>query len=147
MLSMTALGIGLLLGGAASLGEAQMKPPSEHKGVSVASLGVLAEESLRKQLGLNGYVMQLREITLQPGGAIAKHSHATRPGLVWIVEGSWTEGRGGHPGIDGGERTYAAGDKIAILEDARTEHWFYNRGSTPARAVVCDIVPATSPPS
>ena len=77
----------------------------------------------------------MREITLEPGGQIARHSHATRPGLAWTLSGSWTEGRAD------GERDYPAGEEIAILEDEATEHWFLNRGDKPATVVVCDMVP------
>jgi quercetin dioxygenase-like cupin family protein len=67
------------------------QPPAEHEGVSVVALGTLNETSLMIQLGLNGYQMQLREVTGAPGGAIKEHSHATRPGLVQTIAGLWTE--------------------------------------------------------
>ena len=127
--------LGWLLGGWENVSQAQSEIPTEHKGASVTSLGVLPEASLQAQIGLNGYVLQMREITLEPGGQIARHSHATRPGLVWTLSGSWTEGRAE------GERDYPAGEKIAILEDEATEHWFWNRGDEPATVVVCDMAP------
>lgn len=114
--------------------QAQRQPPTEHKGVKVASLGVISEESMSAQIGLEGYKMQLREIVLAPGGQIARHSHAGRPGLVWTLSGSWVEGR------PQGEKAYPDTLKEAILEDKDTEHWFWNDGNEPARVVVCDIV-------
>jgi quercetin dioxygenase-like cupin family protein len=87
------------------------------------------------QIGLEGYKMQLREITVAPGGQIARHSHEGRPGLVWTLSGSWVEGR------PDGEREYPASMQKAILEDKDTEHWFWNDSEQPARVVVCDIVP------
>jgi len=127
--------LGVLVFAAQHAAEAQRTPPEKHSGVSVASLGVVPESSLVAQLGLGGHVMQLREISLEPGGRIARHSHATRPGLVRMLSGSWTEGRAG------GERVYAASEPEALVEDERTEHWFFNDGSEPATALVCDIVP------
>ena len=135
MLSLAALGAGLLAGAVISDGQARTEPPTEHKGVSVASLGVLSEASIKRQVGLEGYVLQLREITLAPGGQIAKHGHAGRPGLVWTLSGSWTEGR------PDGDRDYPAGQMTAILEDADTEHWFFNNEAEPVKVVVCDMVP------
>lgn len=135
MVSLTALGVGLLVGAMVGDGRAQTEIPTEHRGVSVAKLGIVPEESLQKTIGLNGYMMQLREITLEPGGQIAKHSHANRPGLVQTISGSWTEGRAS------GERDYPAGEKLAIVEDEATEHWFFNRESEPVKVLVCDIVP------
>lgn len=115
---------------------AQRVPPTEHQGVSVVNLGAISAASMVSQLGLEGYKLQLREITLAPGGQIAKHDHFKRPGLVMTLSGSLTEGR------PGGEKAYPASLKQAIIEDATTEHWFWNDGAEPARMVVCDIVPA-----
>ncbi len=117
-------------------GASHREPPTKHKGVSVAKLGVLSEASLKAQVGLSGHIMQLREITLAPGRAIAKHSHAKRPGLVWTLSGSWTEGRAS------GETNYPATKKVALVEDESTEHWFWNDEKEPVTVVVCDIVPA-----
>jgi quercetin dioxygenase-like cupin family protein len=131
-------GLGLFLAQVSDDGWALRAPPAKHKGVSVKSLGVVSEASMSRQLGLKGHIMQLREITLEPGGAIAKHSHATRPGVVYTASGSWVEGRAN------GEIQYPAGkDKgSTLVEDADTTHWFFNDGSTPAKVLVCDIVPA-----
>ncbi len=126
--------IGVSAGLAMSAVHAQMAAPSEHKGLTVAGLGVISDESMTRQIGLSGYKMQLRAITIAPGGQIAKHSHATRPGLVKVIDGTWTEGR------PSGEADLSAQDPKAILEDKDTIHWFWNRTDKPATAVVCDIV-------
>ena len=116
--------------------QAQRQPPTEHKGVKVKSLGVISESSMSTQVGLQGHKMQLREITLAPGGQLARHDHSKRPGLVWTLSGSWIEGR------PEGEKEYPETLDEAILEDAGTDHWFWNDSSEPVRVVVCDIVPA-----
>jgi quercetin dioxygenase-like cupin family protein len=116
--------------------QAQRQPPSEHKGLGVNNLGVISERSLTEQIGLQGYKMQLREISIMPGGQIARHDHFKRPGLVWTLSGSVVEGR------PGGEKIYRAASKEAILEDATTDHWFWNDGNEEARILVCDLVPA-----
>ena len=136
--SLVSLALGLAIGTLGIEGLAQMDPPTKHRGVSVAGLGVVSEASMQKTIGLDGYILQMREITLEPGGAIAKHSHAERPGLVWTLSGSWIEGRAS------GERAYPAGENVAIVEDELTEHWFFNTEAEPVKAVVCDLVP---PPS
>ncbi len=130
-------GVGLLLAQASDIGWALRAAPAKHKGVSVASLGVVSEQSMSRQLGLEGHIMQLREITLEPGGAIAQHSHAKRPGLVWTKSGSWVEGRAN------GEKEYPAGkgEDSTIVEDADTEHWFFNRESEQVKVIVCDMLP------
>ena len=92
---------------------------------------------MKEQIGLTGYKLQLREIAIMPGGQIAKHSHETRPGLVKVISGTWTEGR------PTGEVDYSGSEDTGIIEDEETVHWFWNRGDTPATAIVCDIVPAS----
>lgn len=141
---MASITVARRVGAAAGLGSAVIfaatalaeEPPSEHSGLSVETLGVIDAGSMQTTVGLEGHVLQLRAITIEPGGQIASHSHATRPGLVAVVAGEWVEGR-----PDG--ETTASGDGFGtILEDEETVHWFYNRGDTPATALVCDIVAA-----
>lgn len=128
------LAVGLVTG--YQFAQAQRAIPTEHKGISVTSLGEISDSSLQSQLGLEGYKMQLREIVVEPGGQIAKHDHFKRPGLVLTLSGTWTEGR------PEGEREYPASLKQAILEDATTEHWFWNDSEEPVSVAVCDIVPS-----
>jgi quercetin dioxygenase-like cupin family protein len=112
---------------------AQETYPTESKGVGITKLGIVSKNSMTKQTGLEGYVLQLRLATMEPGGQIARHDHAKRPGLVYTLEGSWTEGR------PEGEREYPAGEEIALVEDADTEHWFYNRTDKPVTFLICDL--------
>jgi len=111
--------------------------PTAHKGLRVETLGMIPARSMEKMLDLDGYVLQLRAITIEPGGQIAKHSHESRPGLVKVIGGEWTEGR------ISGEESFEASAPQAIIEDEDTVHWFWNRGDKPATAIVCDIVPAS----
>jgi len=129
------LSTGLVIGFAN--GSSHRQPPAEHEGVSVAPLGQLNESSLKMQIGLSGYEMKLREITVEPGGAIKEHSHATRPGLVKTISGSWIEVRNGI------EKSYPATKKEALVEDENTVHWLYNDGDIPAIALVCGLSKVT----
>ena len=124
-----------LVGVVAGAALAQMAGPKEHKGLAVENLAVIEEEMLRQQTGLDGYFMQLRAITIEPGGQIAEHSHEARPGLVKVISGDWTEGR------PEGEAVFSQSGTEGIIEDSDTVHWFYNRGDTPATAIVCDLSP------
>ncbi len=91
---------------------------------------------MQAQVGLDNHILLLRAITIEPGGQIARHDHEKVPGLVKVLNGEWIEGRAS------GETSYTADTAEALVEDADTEHWFYNRGDEPATAVVCDIKPA-----
>ena len=92
-LALSALILGLATVIAYQAVQAQRQPPTRHEGVSVVKLGEVPESSMRIQIGLKGYKMQLREIELAPGGQIARHDHYKRPGLVQVLSGSWIEGR------------------------------------------------------
>jgi quercetin dioxygenase-like cupin family protein len=87
------------------------------------------------QVGLDGRILLLRRITIEPGGQIAKHSAESTPAVVYMESGTWTEGRAS------GETEHSAGE--TFIEDKDTVHWFYNRGEDPAAALVCDIKPAS----
>ena len=128
---------GLALGVIGGQGLAQVAPPTEHKGVSVETLGVIPEDSLKAQVGLEGHILLLRAITIAPGGQIAKHSHAKVPGLVKVISGEWIAADAS------GETAFDADTKAAIVEDKDTVNWFFNRGTEPATAIVCDIKPAS----
>lgn len=128
---------GLILGVFGGHGLAEVTAPSEHKGLRVERLGIIRAESVRTTVGLKDHFLRLRAITIEPGGQIAKHDHESRPGLVKVIGGSWVEGR------ESGETTFHADDPTAIIEDENTVHWFFNRGSLPATAIVCDLNPTT----
>lgn len=128
------LSIGLLSGLLVGHGWATTSPPTEHKGLEVEKLGFVPAESMSAQVGLDGHILLLRRITINPGGQIARHSAKSTPGVVYMESGTWTEGR------DSGETEHSAGD--TFVEDKDTVHWFYNRGEEPAAALVCDIKPA-----
>lgn len=130
-------GIGVLIGGIGGQVLAQMSGPTENKGVSVTELGIIDEESLTAQLGIEGFILRMRAVTVEPGGHIREHSHAEKPGLVKMFSGEWIEGR------PDGETRYAAGEDNTIPEDKDTIHWIYNRGDVPATGIVCGVQPSS----
>lgn len=130
------LTIATMAGIAAGLAVAGATPPTEHMGLAVQGLARIEADMIERQTGLEGYMMQLRAITIEPGGQIAQHSHENRPGLVKVISGDWVEGR------TTGEATFMADGIDGIVEDGDTMHWFYNRGDSPATAIVCDLNPA-----
>ena len=121
----------LTIGGALDMAAAQ-QAPTVNKGVKPE---VLTGFALSKQ-GLDDFPqrqMRMRQITLEPGGVVALHSHKDRPTLSYIVKGSLTEHRKGSP-----DRTYKAGE--AITEGTDVEHWAENASSAePVVIVTVDL--------
>lgn len=129
---------GMLVGGLGGQVLAQVKGPTDMKGVTVKELGIVDEESLKAQLGIEGFILRMRAVSVMPGGHIMEHSHANSPGLVKMVKGTWVEGR-----PDGEEVVYTTGGKDTLIEDKDTVHWIYNRGDVLATGVVCGIQPSS----
>ena len=112
----------LSIGGAINTAAAQ-QAPTENKGVKIGeqlagfALGKLGLDDLSQRQ------MRTRQVTIEPGGATALHSHKDLPSLTYIMKGSLTEHRKGSP-----DRIYKAGE--VITETTDVEHWAENISST-----------------
>ncbi len=116
---------------AAAFASAQDTPPKENKGVEAP---VLTSIDLGPEIdGMQGRQLRMRKVAVAPGGVIGLHSHADRPTVVHILEGTLTVHYEGQP-----DEEHAAGDSWA--EGKTTTHWAENKGSVPAVFLVTDIV-------
>lgn len=111
--------------------------PTAQVGVAVRRLG--GQPLDHDFRALQGRELRLRELTIAPGGSITLHRHDQRPGVAYILEDQMTEWRG--PGFT--PRLIGPGE--AVFEAAGVSHWWRNQGTTPARALVVDIVPVSAP--
>jgi len=95
------------------------KPPEKSSGVSI---DVPHLNNLGPQIGvMQDYNIRGRYITFAPDAAIAEHSHAERPGMVYVIKGEIWEYRNGK------KIEYKAGD--SWIETADTVHWAKNPSS------------------
>jgi quercetin dioxygenase-like cupin family protein len=107
------------------------QPPTENKGVKTEPLSGYA---LGKQ-GLDDFAQRqfrIRQITIEPGGVAAFHSHKDRPALTYIMKGSLTEHRKGGP-----DRTYKAGE--VLVETTDVDHWAENTTAEPIIVISADL--------
>jgi quercetin dioxygenase-like cupin family protein len=94
------------------------QPILENKGVTV---------ELLKSIDLGP------EIEGMAGGVIGPaHDHIDRPGLIYVLQGTFTDHR------DGVATEYGPG--VGWPEDRNTVHWLENRGTVTAVAISIDIV-------
>lgn len=115
---------------AADLG---MEGPTETTGIGGSKLlGILPLDSEFEALA--GHVMRVREITLLPGGKVAVHQHASRPGVAYVLEGTAVE----HRNDSDTPLQRVPGD--VSLEKSGTIHWWANESDQPATVLVVDIV-------
>lgn len=103
----------------------------ETRGITVEHL---ASVDLGPEIeGLAGRQLRMRMVTMEPGGVFGPlHDHKGRPGLVYILQGTITDHRGGVA------TEYGPG--LGWPEDRRTLHWLENAGATPAIEISIDIV-------
>ena len=120
---------GILVLAACTANAHDREPPAKTQGLSPE---VIFDHQLAAQIpAAEGYRLRLRKVTFQPGGAIKKHLHDKRPGMVYVLEGEVTEFRGGE------NRVLNAGD--SLLETVDTDHWVENLSASPATLLVIDI--------
>jgi quercetin dioxygenase-like cupin family protein len=105
--------------------------PEKTQGLDVTPLQLHA---LAEQIpAMEGYELRTRRIAIMPGGTIAEHSHADRPGVVYVLEGSMTEHRGDTARIvKPGDTWTEAGDTV---------HWMENTSGKICIIVAVDLVP------
>ena len=119
----------LAFGLPASLVVAGETSPKEKVGISAAKLQSIALESQLE--GVQSRHLRMRKVTLEPGGHNIPHSHADRPAVIYVLEGTVTEHRNGtvveHPEGD------------SWFADKDVNHWIENKGTANAVQVTVDI--------
>ncbi|MBW7932756.1 MAG: cupin domain-containing protein [Gemmatimonadaceae bacterium] len=107
------------------------EPVPETRGVTVQLLETI---DLGAEIeGMAGRQLRMRMVTIDPGGVFGPmHDHKDRPGIVYILQGTITDHRGGVA------TEYGPG--LGWPEDRNTLHWLENRGTVPAVEISVDIV-------
>jgi len=120
---------GMALAFAGGLVVGQNAPP-ENKGVKVGAPTAL---ELSKEIdSLDERQLRMRVITIEPGGAVAMHSHKGRPAVAYALQGTLTE----H--LDTGEtRDHAQGE--SWTEDHTVTHWAENKSDQPVMVLAVDV--------
>jgi quercetin dioxygenase-like cupin family protein len=120
------LGFVLVNGLGTATGQA---PPSENKGVTI---GKPTSIDLVSQVGsIQGRVLRVRVITVEPGGVIGLHSHKDRPAIAYIIQGTLTEHRDGVVSMHHAGESWSVGSEVT--------HWEENQGSEPLVLIAADI--------
>lgn len=121
-IALAAFGVGVAVG--------QQTPPTANQGVSVGPPTFL---DLPQEIdGIDGRQLRLRVVTIEPGGAVAMHSHKGRPTVAHLVSGVLTERREGD-----WVKVHQAGD--SWTEGRDVTHWAENKGTVPTVVVAVDV--------
>lgn len=141
-LSMAAVVMGAIsIATAANAGEC----PAGKMGVDVTKPGnlpasgvtdnVLAAIDLAKEPAkIDGRMLRLRKLVIQPGGVVPWHSHGDRPAIIYIVQGQVME----YASNCSVPIVHKAGDVTA--EMAATSHWWKNTGKQTVILLSADIL-------
>jgi quercetin dioxygenase-like cupin family protein len=114
--------------------ESAMSSEQEAPETTGVTTELLATVDLGPEIeGMAGRQLRMRMVTIDPGGVFGPvHDHKDRPGIVYILQGTITDHRGGVA------TDYGPG--VGWPEDRNTTHWLENRGTIPAVEVSVDIV-------
>jgi quercetin dioxygenase-like cupin family protein len=111
--------------------------PKDVTDTVVASIPLVEET----EVGVRDRLFRLRRLEIKPGGEVPWHSHADRPAIIYIVQGSITEYRS----TCQDPLVHKAGD--AIPENHLVSHWWKNTGDETAIVLSADLLHTTDPGS
>ena len=140
LLASTALAASVALAAPAFAGEcpagqmrADATKPVDYGPKAVTDM-VLAQIDLSgEKIALNGHLMRVRKLEIQPGGIVPWHSHGDRPALIYVVSGQIYE----HASNCAVPILHKAGE--VARETHLTSHWWKNEGTAPVLLLSFDI--------
>lgn len=83
---------------------------------------------------LKGRLFRMRQLVIEPGGVVPWHSHAERPALIYVIEGSITEYRS----TCAVPIEHKAGEVTAEF-GADLAHWWKNNTDKPTVLISADL--------
>ena len=145
LLTSTALAASIAIAAPAFAGEcpagqmrADATKPVDYGPKAVTDM-VLAQIDLSgEKIALNGHLMRVRKLEVQPGGIVPWHSHGDRPALIYVMSGEIYE----HASNCTVPIVHKAGDVAS--EKKGTSHWWQNTGTVPAVLISVDLFPVES---
>lgn len=108
-----------------------MEPgPGETTGVTVEPI---AEVDLGPFYEIDGRLLRLRRVIVEPGGVFGWHNHDVRPGVMTVASGEMTEYRS----TCAVPIVHRAGG--GTTEAGEIYHWWKNNGDEPAEIITADL--------
>ncbi|MEO8006301.1 MAG: cupin domain-containing protein [Betaproteobacteria bacterium] len=104
--------------------------PAENRGVSPSAP---TSVDLSNEIdGVAGRQLRMRIITIEPGGAVAMHSHKGRPAVAYALQGTLVEHL-----EDGTVHEHAQG--TTWTEANGISHWAENKSDQPIKVLAVDV--------
>ncbi|MCI0598692.1 MAG: cupin domain-containing protein [Beijerinckiaceae bacterium] len=107
--------------------------PAANPAKGVTDTVLSAIDLSKEPAAIEGRTLRLRKLVVQPGGVVPWHSHADRPAIIYIVEGTIIE--------------YASNCAVPIVhksgevarETSETSHWWKNTSRSPVTLLSADV--------
>lgn len=121
-----------------SVADGQGQKPSTAAAKGVTDVVRSTTDLSKEPAAVNGRLLRLRQLDIQPGGIVPWHSHDNRPAMIYIVSGEVVE--------------YASNCTVPIVHKAGdvapekkgTSHWWQNNGTTPVVLISVDLFPVAN---
>ena len=132
----------MLAAGSASAGECpagkggvDVRPPASNPASGVTDTVVGSIDVSKEPAHIDGRLLRLRKLVVQPGGVVPWHSHHDRPAIIVITKGTVVE--------------YASNCSVPIVhaegdvstETNGTSHWWRNESDAPVELYSADLFP------
>ncbi|MGE0054706.1 MAG: cupin domain-containing protein [Hyphomicrobium sp.] len=111
--------------------DGQKPGATAHKGVEEKLLGSV--DLAKERVHIDGRLLRMRRLVVQPGGEVAWHSHEDRPALIYVTEGRITE-YSSHCSVP---IEHTAGD--LSVESGGLSHWWKNNSKKPVTLLSADV--------
>ena len=114
-------------------GQGQKMSSAAAKGVTDTVRGSI--DLSKEPAAINGRLLRIRQLDIQPGGIVPWHSHGNRPAIIYTVSGEVVE--------------YASNCAVPIVHKAGdvapekngTQHRWQNTGTAPVVLISVDVFP------
>ena len=104
------------------------------KPVGVTDTVIASIDVSRAPFNIDGRNFRMRKLTIEPGGIVPWHSHADRPAIIYITEGTIIE----YASNCAGPIVHKAGDVVA--ETPEVSHWWKNLGDKTVVLISADLL-------
>jgi len=108
-------------------------PPGTNVPKGVVDKVIGSIDLANEKVKLAGYQLRMRHFTIAPGGEVPWHSHADRPALIYILQGTITE----FTSTCADPIVHKAGD--LAVENHEVSHWWRNTGKETVLLVSFDL--------
>jgi quercetin dioxygenase-like cupin family protein len=112
-----------------------VRPMASNPASGVTDSVVGSIDLAKEPAHIEGRLLRLRKLVVEPGGVVPWHSHGDRPAIIVITKGTIVE----YASTCSAPIVHAPGD--VAIETHVTAHWWRNETSAPVELYSADLLP------